>query len=123
MNGSSHAPPNATRPRCKALLAHIASILFWTVALAKFANAASTAQAPGVDDTVITHLKSHGFRVPTIIGHTDLTKPFATTSSWTLVIAQDNAPSPEISDFEEHGLIAICFVKDLAPRLFGKALR
>jgi hypothetical protein len=115
MNGFSHAPPNATRPRRKALLARIASILFWTVALAKFANAASTTQAPDVDDTVITHLKSHGFTVPAIIGHTDLTKPFATTSSWTLVIAQDNAPPPEISDFEEHGPIAICFVKDLAP--------
>jgi hypothetical protein len=115
MNGFSRAPPNATRPRYKALLAHIASTLFWTVALATVANAASTVQALGVDDTVITHLKSHGFRVPTIIGHTDLTKPFATTSSWTLVIAQDNAPPPEISDLEEHGPIAICFVKDLAP--------
>jgi len=115
MNGSSHAPADATRPRCKALLAHIASILFWTVALANFADAASTAQAPGIDDAVIAHLKRHEFRVPTIIGHTDLTKPFATASSWTLVIAQDNAPPPEISDFEEHGPIAICFVKDLAP--------
>ena len=98
MNGSSDAPPDATRPRCKALLTHIASVLFWTVARANFADATSTAQAPGVDDAVIAHLKRHEFRVPTIIGHTHLTKPFARASSWTLVIAQNNADPPEISD-------------------------
>jgi hypothetical protein len=115
MTGSSGAPPKATQARCRALLAHIASLLFWTFALVKVADAATTAQAPGVDDTVIAHLKSRGSREPAIIGHSDLTKPFATISLWTLVIAQDSAPPPEISDFEEHGPITICFVKDLAP--------
>jgi len=115
MTGFSRAPPNATRSRCKALLAHIASLLFWTVAPANVADTATTAQAPGVDDTVIAHLKSPGLREPTIIGHIDLTKPFATTSLWTLVVAQDSAPPPEISDIEEHGPITICFVRDRAP--------
>jgi hypothetical protein len=53
-------PPNATRSRCKALLTQITSLLFWTVALARVADAASTARTPGVDDTVVTHLESHG---------------------------------------------------------------
>lgn len=115
MTGFSRAMSNATRARCKALPAHIASLLFWTIAIAKVVDAATTTQAPDIDDTVIAHLKSHEHREPTIIGRIDLIKPFATTSSWTLVIAQDSAPPPEISDFEEHGPITICFVKDLAP--------
>jgi hypothetical protein len=114
----TRARQNATECRCKAALAALArfaSVLFCTVALANSAAAATTDPVSEVEAAVITHLKDNGFTDPKIVSRTDLTSPFATNSAWTLVIAQDNSAPPEISDLEDRGPIAICFVKELAP--------
>ncbi len=104
----------ATKRRCKAVLGHFTSIPFWIMALTNVAVAA-TDQAPEIESKVIAHLTDHGFSEPKIISRMDLATPFATTAAWTLVIAQDNSPPPELSDIEDRGPIAICFVKDPAP--------
>lgn len=54
------------------------------------------------------------FRNSKIVSRTDLTSQFATTSAWTLTIAQDNIAPPAISALEDRGPVAICFVKGLA---------
>lgn len=102
---------------CKAALKalpHFAVLLFCTVTLADSAAAPVTNSSSIVEADVITHLKAHGFRDPKIVSSTDLTSQFATASEWTLVIAQDKSAPPELSDFEDRGPIAICFVKGLA---------
>ena len=106
---------NATGCRCKAALARFASVLFCTVALANSAAAATVDPVSEFEAAVITHLKAHGFSDPKIVSRTNLTSQFATISAWTLTIAQDNIAPAEISDLEDRGPIAICFVKGLAP--------
>ena len=83
--------------------------------MANSAAAATTDPVSDVEAEVISHLKDHGFSDPKIVSRTDLTNPFATTSVWTRMIAQDNSTPREISDLEARGPIAICFVKELAP--------
>jgi len=111
----SRARHNATESRCKAALARFASVLFCAVALANSAAAATADPVFEFEAAVITHLKAHGFSDPKIGNRMDLTSQFATTSAWTLTIAQDNIAPTEISDLEDRGPIAICFVKGRAP--------
>lgn len=52
-----------------------------------------------------------------VLSHLDLTLPFKTKSQWTLVIVQDpHQPNDEIGMMQDHGPIAVCFVKGLSPQ-------
>jgi hypothetical protein len=111
----SRARQNATECRRKAAPARFASVLLCTVALASSAAAATADPVSELEAAVITHLRAHGFSDPKIVSGMDLTRQFATTSAWTLAIAQDNIAPTDISDREDRGPIAICFVNGLAP--------
>ena len=101
-------------------LRRVATLIFivGAIALARVASAEIPAPGPEVDKAVIAHLESHAIANPTILTHVDLTMPFATASSWTLVIVQDRTPPQEISDFEKQGPITICFVRNFTPDCF-----
>ncbi|MFI4967690.1 MAG: hypothetical protein ACHQAU_03095, partial [Gammaproteobacteria bacterium] len=75
-------------------------------------------QPDKVDQAVIASLPVWKGDQAQLLAHIDLTTPFATTSQWAFVVAQDPTPPPEaLPDGEEgHGPLAICFVKDLVPQ-------
>ncbi len=74
--------------------------------------------AEKIDAAVIASIPAYQDKQATILAHIDLTTPFATHSQWTLVVAQDPIPRPDSlpSDDDEHGPIAVCFVKALEPK-------
>jgi len=82
--------------------------------------AAAAAPLPNakVEQAVIASIPAWQAQKATILKYLDLTQPFATASSWALVVAQDPEPPAE-PELENHGPIAICLVKVLAPRCTG----
>lgn len=72
-----------------------------------------------VEQAVIASVPIWQGHKATILKYLDLTQPFATVSPWTLVIAQDPV-APAEPDLQDHGPIAVCFVKALTPRCMEK---
>jgi len=58
-------------------------------------------------------LRSKGAKDPEVISRFDLTKEFGTASTWTLAVVRDNVP--EDPDWEDHGPIYVCFLKERSP--------
>ncbi len=82
------------------------------------AAAATPLPQEKVEQAVIDALPTWQGKKPQVIDYLDLTQPFATTSPWALVVAQDSGPPAE-PDLEDRGPIAICLVKALTPLCSG----
>lgn len=97
------------------------SALLWGGWACRSLAAASAAPLPQakVEQAVIASVPVWDGQRAKILKYLDLTKPFATMSPWTLVVAQDAGPPAE-PNLEGHGPIAICFVKALAPHCAEK---
>lgn len=90
----------------------------------------SAAEQPGsataaqIDQSVISSLASHGFKRLRVISHIDLTKPFQTSSQWTLVVVRDDGPpSQQLAGPEEHGPVFVCLVRSATPDCAQKLYR
>ena len=86
-------------------------------------RAAPMDEAAEIDRVALTALNVQGLRKPAVRIHLDLTMPFATKSTWTLVIAQGEKATEDYPDFNDRGPLAICFVKarmpDCAEKLYS----
>jgi len=83
------------------------------------AAAASPLPKTEVEQAVIASIPAWQGQKATIVKYLDLTQPFATASPSALVIAQAPNPAAE-PDFEDHGPLAVCFVKILTPHCMEK---
>ena len=80
-------------------------MIMWCVSLAlaftasvHAAEGSTAVPAADIDHAVIEDLMSQAGKHHSIISHIDLTKPFDTTSQWTLVIAQqEESPFPNVN--------------------------
>lgn len=87
----------------------------------------SSPSRAAVEQAVVAAIPTWHGQKATILKYLDLTQSFDTVSPWALVVAQDPSPPAE-PDFEDHGPLAVCFVKVLTPhcmekyRLHGKWL-
>lgn len=78
-------------------------------------NAAAPSRA-AVEQAVTNALPTWQGQKAKIIDYLDLTQPFATTSPWALVVAQDAKPPPaDLAAMGNASPLAVCFVKALAP--------
>lgn len=80
--------------------------------------AAATAPLPKakVEQTVVAALPTWHGKKAQIVDYLDLTRPFATPSPWTLVVAQDAKPPPaDLAMMGNGSPIVICFVKAVMP--------
>lgn len=81
-------------------------------------QAATSAPLPHakVEQAVIDALPAWHGKKAQVIDYLDLMQPFATTSPWTLVVAQGASPPPaDLAMMGNAGPIAVCFVKALVP--------
>lgn len=80
--------------------------------------------AAQIDQSVIAVLVDHGFQGLRVISHIDLTMSFKATSQWTLVVVEDDNPSPQqLATVEDHGPVIVCMVKVITPNCSGKFYR
>lgn len=99
-------------PRFAGLLASIAAVAL----LSAPASWASHALGARIDQAVLASLPSWHGKSADIIDHLDLARPFATRMPWTLVVAKfTGSPPAELSQTEDAGPLAVCFVKELTP--------
>lgn len=80
------------------------------------AEASGAISAAQIDQAVATALSHAGVKRPKVIFHLDLTKPFRTSSRWTLVVAEEDVPPPSNAPMmENHGPIFVCLVRTDTP--------
>lgn len=82
------------------------------------APASSASHAPGarIDRAVLASLPSWHGKNAGIVDHLDLARPVATRMPWTLVVAKfKGSPPTELSQTEDAGPLAVCFVEELTP--------
>ncbi|MGH9626729.1 MAG: hypothetical protein ACRD4G_20650, partial [Bryobacteraceae bacterium] len=85
------------------------------------AVAAAPLPSAKVERAVVHALPAWHGKTAQIINYLDLTKPFATATPWTLVVARDPTPPPsDVALFGNDSPIAICFVKVLTPHCTEK---
>ena len=100
--------------RC--LLMGCAFLLSLVANCALGAQPAGESTATEVDRAVVSALSNAGVQEPKVISDVDLTVPFRTLSRWRLVIVREDGPPPvQTAPVEEHGPLAVCFVKGVRP--------
>jgi hypothetical protein len=79
-------------------------------------SSASAAQAAQIDRAVLASLPAWHGRQAAVVEHLDLARAFATRTQWTLVVARfPGSPPAALTQTEDAGPIAVCFVKEATP--------
>jgi len=105
--------------KSKIFIALLAALgMLATSRLCAAASGVPSALPDKIDQAVIESIPVWKGNQAKIVDHLDLTTPFATSSQWTFVLAQDQTPPSEElpSGDDGHGPLAICFVKVLSPQ-------
>jgi len=102
--------------RGKSAIGCFALLVTGSVFPSPMALAAVPSPRAAVEQAVINVLPTWRGQKAKVVDYLDLTQSFATTSPWTLVVAQDARPPPaDLAMVGNASPIAVCFVKTLIP--------